>query len=173
MHKTAISDRIAEPHRSSVKISEHDEQRLHKLYMQDKSSKPKILIYTCWKVVEASNSNSYTTPHCNHWWTVRISEQQHDCTKIISCKNLPSWTSKLKAWNSRLDPPDSRRDPQVKLNLKCLSFEMQGSSVIVLYLKLDLSASFALIFLTKPDSPLLLLNLIVSVTYLTKCSCSF
>ena len=44
--KTAASDRIAEPHRSSVKTSEHSEQKLHKLLMQGKSPKLKILIYT-------------------------------------------------------------------------------------------------------------------------------
>ena len=63
--KTAASDRIAEPHRSSVKISEHGEQKLRKLLMQDKSPKPKILIYTYWKLAKASNSNSliqYTAP---------------------------------------------------------------------------------------------------------------
>ena len=41
LHKTVTSNKIAEQHHSSVKISEHGVQWLHKLYMQDKSSKPK------------------------------------------------------------------------------------------------------------------------------------
>ena len=76
--KTAASDRIAEPHRSSVKISEHGKQKLHKLLMQDKSPKPKILIYTYWKLAKAGNSNSliqYTAPQAlidgaNFWTAV-------------------------------------------------------------------------------------------------------
>ena len=76
--KTAASDRIAEPHRSSVKISEHGEQKLHKLLMQDKSPKPKISIYTYWKLVKAGNSNSliqYAAPQAlidraNFWTAV-------------------------------------------------------------------------------------------------------
>ena len=38
---------------SSVKILEHGDQRLHSLNMQDKSLKPKLLIYTYSKLAEA------------------------------------------------------------------------------------------------------------------------
>ena len=131
LHKTAISDRITELHHSSVKISEHGKQRLHKLYMQDKSSKPKILIYTYWKVVEAGNSNSYSTLHRNHRSTMQISERLHDCTKIISHENLASWTSKLKAWNSSLIL-QTRDLILMSWNLKHSSFEMPGLRVTLL-----------------------------------------
>ena len=57
--KTAASDRIAEPHHSSVKISEHGKQKLHKLLMQDKSPKPKIL-----KACQSWQFKQFNTVHC-------------------------------------------------------------------------------------------------------------
>ena len=91
-----------EPHHSSVKISEHGEHRLHTLYMQEESLKPKISIYTYWKLAEAGNSNSYRAPHWKRWSMVWIAEPQRDCTtsffqkiKIISCYNLASRSSIL------------------------------------------------------------------------------
>ena len=111
-----------------MKILGHCEQRLHTLYMQDKSSKPKILIYTYWKVAEADNSNSYRTPHHKRWSTVWISEQLRDSstllfqkTRVISNKNLASWSSILDHLNSRLDPCILRLDPHI---LKLKMFEL-------------------------------------------------
>ena len=82
--------------------------------MQDKSLKPKILIYAYWKLAKAGNSNSYRTLHCKHWSSVRISEWLHDCATsffqktIISGGSLASQNSKVEAWNSRLDPSVSK-----------------------------------------------------------------
>ena len=108
-----MTEWIAERHRSSVKISEHGKQRLHTLYMQDKSSKMKILIYTYWKLDKPDNSNSYRTPHRKHWSTVRISEWLHDCTTLFFQKTWLLGSSILNHRNSRLDPCVSRLDPRI------------------------------------------------------------
>ena len=82
--------------------------------MQDKSLKPKILIYAYWKLAKAGNSNSYRTLHRKHWSSVWISEWLRDCTTsffqktIISGGSLASQNSKVEAWNSRLDPSISK-----------------------------------------------------------------
>ena len=140
-HKTATSliHRIADPHRSSVKVSEHCEQRLHTLYMQGKSTKPKILVYTYWNLSEADNSNSYKTPHHKHWSTVRISERLRDCSTllfwkigVISNKNLTSWSSILDHLSWRLDPRILRLDPCIsklrKFELRDMRIESQVAS---------------------------------------------
>ena len=98
------------------------------MYMQDKSLKQKISIYTYWKLSEAGSSNSYRTPHHKHWSVVWIFERLHDCTtllfwkKKISCINLACQTSKLETWDSIF----------TSRNSKCLCFETQGLSVKLL-----------------------------------------
>ena len=127
-----------EPHHSSVKISEHGEHRLHTLYMQEESLKPKISIYTYWKLAEAGNSNSYRTPHCKRRSMVWIAEPQSDCTtsffqkiKIISRYNLASRSLiiKLKTWSLHQSVWASIHEDQV------LSFELWVSTYfwLVLY----------------------------------------
>ena len=123
--------RIANLHHSSVKILEYCKQRLHTLHMQDKSSKPKILIYTYWKLAEAGNSKSYTAPQA--LIDGAISERLHDCTtlffgktKIISRENFASRSSNLDHRNSILTSIDSILASR---NSKCSSFETWGLSL--------------------------------------------
>ena len=90
-----------------MKISEHGKQRPHTLYIEDKSLKLKISIYTYWKLAEAGNSNSYRTLHGStdqHCTTLFFRK-----TKVISQRNLASRSLIIGTWelflaSSRLDP---------------------------------------------------------------------
>ena len=88
-------------HRSSVKISEHGKQRLHTLYMQDKSSKMKISIYTYWKLAKPRQFKQLqnTTLQAlidgaNIWMATWL-------YNIVLSQNLASWI--LDPWSSKLE----------------------------------------------------------------------
>ena len=70
------------------------------------------------------NSNSYRTPHCKHWSTVRISEWLHDCTTSFFHKTWLLGSSILDHRNSRLDPCVSRLDPRIS---KLEAFELRDT----------------------------------------------
>ena len=118
------------PHRSSVKISEHGGQRLHTLYMQDKSSKMKISIYSHWKLAEPWQFRQLqnTAPQAlidgAKIWTAKW------LYNIVLSENLASWildpwSSKLETRSSHLETRNvwaSRREDRVS------SFELQVST---------------------------------------------
>ena len=94
---------------------------------------------TFWNLAEADNSNSYKTPHHKHWSTVWISERLHDCStllfwkvRVISNKNLTSWSSILDHLSWRLDPRVLRLDPCIsklkKFKLRDMRIESQVAS---------------------------------------------
>ena len=92
-----------------MKISEHGKQRLHTLYMQDKSAKMKIFIYTYWKLgkpgqfKQLQNTAPQAMIDCATIWTATW------LYNIVLSENLASWildprSSKLETRSSRLDP---------------------------------------------------------------------
>ena len=99
-------------HRSSVKISQHGEQRVHTLYMQEKSSKMKISIYTYWKLAkprqfkQLQNTTSQALiDGANIWMATWL-------YTIVLTQNLASWildprSSKLETWSLRLETRSS------------------------------------------------------------------
>ena len=97
-----------------MKISEHGQQRLHTLYMQDKFSK----IYTYWKFAELRRFKQLrnTAPQAlidgaNIWTATWL-------YNIVLSENLASWI---------LDPRNSRcLDPRI---LKLEAFELQDARI--------------------------------------------
>ena len=118
---------IAEQHRSSVKISEHGKQRLHTLYMQDKSLKMKTSIYTYWKLGEPGrfkqlhNTASQALIDGANIWTAMW------LYNFVLSENLASWIlasqdSILTSWNSKRSSFETRGS----------SLEFRASSVNLL-----------------------------------------
>ena len=114
-------------HRSSVKISQHGEQRVHTLYMQEKSSKMKISIYTYWKLakprqfkqLQNTASTDWRCEYLNGYVTVQHrSFRKHS---FLDPRSSISETrdSILTSWDSILASQNSKQS----------SFEMRGSSL--------------------------------------------
>ena len=122
LHKTATSliDRMnCRAIRLFVKISEHGKQRLHMLYMQDKSSKMKILIYTYWKLAkprqfkQLQNTTSQTLiDGANIWMATWL-------YNIVLSENLASWI---------LDPRSSKLETR-SLRLETRSWHLETRSI--------------------------------------------
>ena len=101
-----------------MKISEHGEQRLHTLYMQDKSLKMKTSIYTYWKFGEPWRFKQLqnTAPQAlidgvNIWTATWL-------YNIVLSENLASWI---------LNPRNSRcLDPRIS---KLEAFELRDSRI--------------------------------------------
>ena len=101
-----------------MKISEHGEQRLHTLYMQDKSSKMKTSIYTYWKFGEPwrfkqlqKTALQALIDGVNIWTATWL-------YNIVLSQNLASWI---------LDPRNSRcLDPRIS---KFEAFELRDSRI--------------------------------------------
>ena len=111
-------------HRSSVKISQHGEQRVHTLYMQEKSSKMKISIYTYWKLAKPRQFKQWqnTAPQAlidgvNIWTATWL-------YNIVLSENLASWIldprwAKRETQSSRLETRSSHLKTRSNQALRC------------------------------------------------------
>ena len=142
---TSLIHRIAN---SSVKILEHGEQRLHTMYMQDKSSKPKLSIYGYSKLTEAGQFKllQNTAPQApidggNIWTATWL-------YNIVVLENLASqfsysWFLKLETWSLHLETRSSHSLNSIlaSRNSKRSSFKMQRSSLEFLASSINLLLS--------------------------------
>ena len=136
-----------------MKISEHGEQRLHTLYMHDKSSKLKISICTYWKLAEPWQFKQLqnTAPQAlidgaNIWTATWL-------YNIVLSENLASWilhpwSLKLKTWSSCLETRSLHLETR---SIHTSRWEDRVSSFKLWVSQYSIASSLTLLTLYKKD----------------------